>query len=82
MEALEMYANRNKQLFVSIVRQGLNEILGDAAAETLIHYIGGNEILQDPNVMVHRLRAVLGVGADIIFRHIVREMKKVENSVG
>lgn len=59
----------------------MNEILGNAAAETLIRYIGGNEILQDPNAMFHRLRAVLGIGADIIFRHMAREMKKIENSM-
>lgn len=82
VEALKMYANRNKQLLICVVRQSLNEILGDAAAETLIYYIGGNEIIQDPNTMLHRLRAVLGMGADIILRHIIKEMKRVENSIG
>lgn len=81
VEVLKMHANKNRQLFIGVVRQGLNEILGDAAAETLIHYIGGNEIIQDPNVMVYRLRTVLGVGADIILRHIMGKMKRVESSM-
>jgi len=71
-----MYANRDRQLFVKVVKRGLNETLGSAAAETLIYYLGGDEALHNPRVMVDKLRAVLGIGADAILRYIMREMEK------
>lgn len=76
LEALEMYANKNRQLFVEIVKQSLNEIFGDATAETLIYYLGGNEALNDPNTMTHKLRAILGMGTDAILRYMMKEMSK------
>jgi hypothetical protein len=78
LEALEMYASRDRQLFVKVVRRGLNETLGSAAAETLIYYLGGNEALHDPSIIVDKFRAVLGIGADTIFKHIIREMEKLK----
>lgn len=71
-----MYANKNRQIFAKTIRQSLNEILGGAAAETLIYYIGGSEKLEDPDLVMHKITDILGAGANIIFKYMLKEMER------
>ncbi|MEM1543859.1 MAG: hypothetical protein QW795_04165 [Candidatus Bathyarchaeia archaeon] len=75
-EGFKMYANKNRQVFAKTIRHSLNEILGGAAAETLIYYIGGNKALEDPDLIMRRLMDALGAGANAIFKYMLREMER------
>ena len=67
----------SKANFAEVVRQSLNEILGESAASAVIYHLGGTEALLDPEVFEERLKAIFGVGAKIILERIRKNLETI-----
>lgn len=56
--------------FEDVALQTLREIFGEENTQILIFHMGGEAILNDPEMFEKKLRAIFKDGADLILSHI------------
>jgi len=65
----------SKAHLAEVIKQSLNELLGEPAASAVVYHLGGYEALQNPEVFEGKLRDLFGTGANLILRYILRKME-------
>ena len=65
--------------FVSLVRESLQSVLGDAGTKATIFHLGGESALQDPTKFVDNLKSVFDAGAETILQEILKNLESSES---
>jgi len=65
----------SKAEFVEASKQSLNALFGEPATLVIINHLGGAEALQDPKAFYNGLKALFGVGAEIIMKIILKKLE-------
>ncbi len=76
----ERFADRVARLASKVdcaeaVKQSLNQVLGESAASSTIYYLGGAKALREPKIFEEKLRVMFGMGAEIIMKHILKNLE-------
>jgi len=74
-EKIMEFINANKDNFVEMMKQSLNSFFGESAAKAICYHLEKEERISDPNIYVERLRTLFKDGAEIILRHVLKQME-------
>lgn len=66
-----------KEDLVEVMKEGMNEVLGESSSSAVIYYLGGIETLKRPDVFEDRLQKFFGGKADVILKSILKKVKKI-----
>lgn len=62
--------------FAEIVQESLIDILGESSTHAIIYHLGGATVILYPELFAERLTGIFGAGADVIVRHILKNLKR------
>ena len=70
------FIETRKADYIEVVKQSLDSFWGEGTTLSTIHYLGGEEVLRDPNVFAERLKAIFKEeAAEIILKHILKNLE-------
>jgi hypothetical protein len=72
----ELNCHSKEMGYVQKVKSALSELFGKTSAFTIMYHVGGDEVLQEPEIFVERLNTLLGKpGTELILRHILSKIQ-------
>lgn len=64
----------SKVSFAEVAEQSLREIFGESPTAAVLYHVGGVGSLRDPEVLEERLKAIFGVGAEMLLNCILKNL--------
>jgi len=74
------FIETRKADFLKVVIQSMDSLWGRPATTAVIHHLGGEEALRDPNIFAERLKTIFSDGSEVILKQILKNLETPSES--